>query len=261
MIKQVHDIYQRLFLFAVLIVGAHAACSSLGGTPAQDGTVLKGQRNAYTFTWILPTYSITQCNVRIWGFQLYHSSTTNCDFIVSVWNRDTPPGLKTNEYVLEYVEPKVTMPAVSTPTLFSYNYTVGNRRLMPYSRTVYIGITTQQTGCRVLGSSTITAFFARYAVGEDMLPGVTNKHNFKRKVTIDLSLRMIFKDIDECAATPSLCTNYTNNVCSNTFGSYSCVCKSGYSGTGGASGTCTYIPTTVPTTTPTTTPTTPTTTP
>ena len=50
-----------------------------------------------------------------------------------------------------------------------------------------------------------------------------------------------FSDIDECAATPSLCTSYTNNVCSNTFGSYSCVCKSGYSGTGGASGTCSNV--------------------
>eukprot|EP00117_Sycon_ciliatum_P005788 scpid92331/ scgid9593/ len=260
MIKQVHDIYQRLFLFAVLIVGAHAACTSLGGAPAQDGTVLKGESNAYKFTWILPMYSITQCNVRIWGFQLYHSSTTNCDFIVSVWNRDTPPGLKTNEYVLEYVAPKVTMPAVSTPTLFSYNYTSSNRRTFRYSKTVFIGITTKQSACRVLGSST-SADGARYADGEYKLPGVTNKHNFVQKTRTDVSLRVLTEDIDECAATPSLCTSYTNNVCSNTFGSYSCVCKSGYSGTGGASGTCTYIPTTVPTTTPTTTPTTPTTTP
>ena len=153
--------------------------------------MLKGQSNAYKFTWILPTYSITQCNVRIWGFQLYHSSTTNCDFIVSVWNRDTSV-LRNNEYVLEYVEPKVTMPAVSTPTLFSYNYTVGNRRLMPYSRTVYIGVTTQQTGCRVLGSST-KATGAQYQNGKDTLPSVSNKRTFSKKVEIDLSLRMIFK--------------------------------------------------------------------
>ena len=44
-------------------------------------------------------------------------------------------------------------------------------------------------------------------------------------------------DIDECAEGTDDCDDDTRAVCTNTNGSYTCTCKSGFSGSG-ASGTC-----------------------
>ena len=39
---------------------------------------------------------------------------------------------------------------------------------------------------------------------------------------------LFFLDIDECSASPSVCD--INAICSNTRGSYHCICQAGYSG-------------------------------
>eukprot|EP00117_Sycon_ciliatum_P011706 scpid60563/ scgid4321/ len=235
------------------------SCEVLGDRPAQDGTVLKGPKNAYAYTWILPMNTKKNCNVKIKGFEIYHSSTAQCDVRLSVWDK-VAPGLKVNEYTQRFSTAKAQIPATATgPTLARYFFASTPSYTFPYTTTSYIGITTSTGACRLLGESS-GSVGVQYANGFSGLPGNNNIRNLKTKVSMKLSLRLLLQDIDECSiSTP--CQSYTNNVCSNTFGSYSCVCKSGYSGTGGASGTCTYIPTTVPTTTPTTTPTTPTTTP
>ena len=41
---------------------------------------------------------------------------------------------------------------------------------------------------------------------------------------------LFFLDIDECSASPSVCD--VKAICSNTRGSYHCICQAGYSGDG-----------------------------
>ena len=41
---------------------------------------------------------------------------------------------------------------------------------------------------------------------------------------------LFFLDIDECSASPSVCD--VNAICSNTRGSYHCICQAEYSGDG-----------------------------
>eukprot|EP00117_Sycon_ciliatum_P047807 scpid60548/ scgid2556/ len=238
---------------------AFTSCEVLGDRPVQDGTVLKGPYNNYIYTWLLPMHTKNNCRARMMGLEIYHSSASRCDVILSVWNKNAQ-GLTPNEYVREFRTAKYQIPAATTkPTLARYFFPITPSYVLPYTNTSYIGITTTRGACRLLGTSS-SSVGVRYALSAKALPVKSGTRDFTNGVNMKLSLRLLLKDFDECALSTS-CQPNTTNVCSNTFGSYSCVCKSGYSGTGGASGTCTYIPTTVPTTTPTTTPTTPTTTP
>ena len=50
-------------------------------------------------------------------------------------------------------------------------------------------------------------------------------------VTVDVSVRALFSDIDECATGTHSCAA-TGGVCANTAGAHSCTCASGYSGDG-----------------------------
>ena len=176
------------FLFTC---AAFTSCEVLGDRPAQDGTVLKGPKNAYAYTWILPMNTKKNCNVKIKGFEIYHSSTAQCDVRLSVW--DKAASLKANEYTQRFSTAKAQIPATATgPTLARYFFASTPSYTFPYTTTSYIGITTSTGACRLLGESS-GSVGVQYANGFSGLPGNNNIRNLKTKVSMKLSLRLLLQ--------------------------------------------------------------------
>ena len=81
-----------------------------------------------------------------------------------------------------------------------------------------------------LSSLSLFTVSGYYTLVNETNNGLQVNNQFSSNINLFFYQILFFLDIDECSASPSVCD--INAICSNTRGSYNCICRAGYSGDG-----------------------------
>ena len=172
----------------LVFVLAPGPCLVAGTIPTNRNAVLTGGRGSHRHSWVLPSVRVQNCSVTVRGFEIYHSSMTDCNLTVSLWR---PQQNTTNRYNVLYNTSPATLSKDSSFVrhFFSQSdqYQISNS-----TTSVVFGLITHNTGCRILGND-ITTDRAQFRTNTSNIDSIGRRRIFGKYQTIDVAFRVLFQ--------------------------------------------------------------------
>lgn len=165
------------------LVTDSSQCSIAGSLARYSDLSLTAQ--SYRFAWVFPTISITGCAVQLYGFEVLHDSRSNCNVKIGMWERTSG-----NTYKLLAKNAFTTLTATASPVLVRHIFSSPFSYIFDATKTIYFGIKTAQTACRILGV-TSTNVGARYRNSNANFPSVGDSRNMDRTRAISVNFRAL----------------------------------------------------------------------